>query len=84
MGRIRFVRGSIGCLPEYLHPYENLQAEHEWKRPKGFIADSVHEDMTRGWKDLDRSVGPVDAWTGWDACRAEAAEALYGELLEGL
>ncbi len=51
-------------LPEYLHPYENLHAEHAWKRPKGFHADSVREDMTRGWKDFDRSVGPVDAWKG--------------------
>jgi deoxyribodipyrimidine photo-lyase len=51
-------------LPEYLHPYENACAEHEWKRPREFHADSVHEDMTRGWKDLDRSVAPVDAWKG--------------------
>jgi deoxyribodipyrimidine photo-lyase len=51
-------------LPEYLHPFENLHAEHAWKRPRGFHADSVHEDMTRGWKDLDRSVGPVEAWKG--------------------
>jgi deoxyribodipyrimidine photo-lyase len=51
-------------LPEYLHPFENLHAEHAWKRPRGFHADSVHEDMTRGWKDLDRSVAPVEAWKG--------------------
>ncbi len=51
-------------LPEYLHPYENLRAERAWKRPKGFYSDSVHEDMTRGWKELDRSVRPVEAWTG--------------------
>ena len=51
-------------LPEYLRPYENLRAEYAWKRPRVFHADSVHEDMTRGWKDFDRSVGPVDAWKG--------------------
>jgi deoxyribodipyrimidine photo-lyase len=51
-------------LPEYLHPYENLCAEHAWKRPRGFHADSVHEDITRGWKDFDRSVAPVEAWKG--------------------
>jgi deoxyribodipyrimidine photo-lyase len=51
-------------LPDYLHRYENLKAEHEWKRPRGFHADSVHEDMTRDWKGLDRSVGPVDSWKG--------------------
>ena len=51
-------------MPEYMKPYENLRAEHEWKKPKGFLADSVHEDMTQGWKDLDRSVGPVEGWKG--------------------
>ena len=51
-------------LPEYLVPYENPHAKHEWKRPKGFHSDSVHEDITKGWKDLDRSVKPVEAWHG--------------------
>ena len=51
-------------LPEYLRPYENPDAKHAWKRPEGFHADSVHEDMTRDWKDFDRSVGPVEAWKG--------------------
>ena len=51
-------------LPEYLHAYENLHADHAWKRPRNFQADSVHEDMTRDWKDFDRSVGPVEAWRG--------------------
>ncbi len=51
-------------LPDYLHPYENPHANHEWKRPRNFQSDSVHEDITRGWKDLDRSVAPVEAWQG--------------------
>jgi deoxyribodipyrimidine photo-lyase len=51
-------------LPEFLVPYENLHAEKGWKRPKGFHADSVHEDMTLEWKELDRTVGPVEAWVG--------------------
>ena len=51
-------------LPEYLLAYENPHAKHEWKRPKGFPQDSLTEDMTKGWKDLDRSVGPVEAWKG--------------------
>src|SRR3984893_5184146 len=51
-------------MPEYLHPFENLHAEYAWKRPGGFYAESVREDMTRGWKDLDRSVAPVEAWKG--------------------
>ena len=51
-------------LPEYLIPYENPHANHAWKRPKDFLADDVHKDMTAGWKDLDRSVAPVAAWVG--------------------
>jgi deoxyribodipyrimidine photo-lyase len=51
-------------LPEYLKAYENPHAKHAWKRPKGFHADDPREDMTKGWKDLDRSVGPVEAWQG--------------------
>ena len=51
-------------LPEFLVPYENPKAEVEWRRPRGLFANSVHEDMTKGWKDLDRSVEPVEAWTG--------------------
>jgi len=51
-------------LPEFLRPYENPTAERVWKRPKDLIADSPREDMTRGWKELDRSVKPVEAWVG--------------------
>ncbi|MGZ5141644.1 MAG: deoxyribodipyrimidine photo-lyase, partial [Burkholderiales bacterium] len=51
-------------LPEFLRPYENPKADREWKRPKGFHADDVRDDITRGWKDLDRSVLPVEAWQG--------------------
>ncbi|HXC95320.1 MAG TPA: deoxyribodipyrimidine photo-lyase [Edaphobacter sp.] len=51
-------------LSEHLYPYENPHANHAWKKPRGFLAHSVHEDITRGWKDFDRSVAPVDAWVG--------------------
>jgi deoxyribodipyrimidine photo-lyase len=69
-------------LPEYLHPYENLHAEHVWKRPRGFHADSVHEDMTREWKDLDRSVAPVEAWKGGAHAALERLNVFTGRLLE--
>lgn len=51
-------------LPEYLVPYQNPHAKHEWKRPRGFHSDSVHEDITGGWTHLDRSVPPVEYWRG--------------------
>ncbi len=51
-------------LPEYLVPYGNPKAQYAWNRPQNFRADSVHEDITKDWKDLDRSVAPVPEWTG--------------------
>ena len=66
-------------LPEFVVPYENPKADREWKRPKGFVADSVREDMTRGWKDLDRSVGPVEAWTGGTRAGMKRLRHFVGE-----
>ena len=51
-------------LPEYLKPLENPKATKEWKPPKGLYTESPHEDMTRNWPELDRSVLPVEAWVG--------------------
>jgi deoxyribodipyrimidine photo-lyase len=52
------------ALPEFLVPYENPHAVHAWHRPRGFQSDSVHEDITRGWPNFDRTVKPVEAWKG--------------------
>lgn len=51
-------------LPEFMQPYENPKAAKPWRRPKRLLADDVRLDMTRGWKDLDRSVLPVEEFTG--------------------
>jgi deoxyribodipyrimidine photo-lyase len=69
-------------LPEYLHAYENLHAEHEWKIPRGFKADSVHEDITRDWKDFDRSVAPVEAWKGGSHAALKRLKLFTGRLLK--
>jgi deoxyribodipyrimidine photo-lyase len=69
-------------LGDYLHPYENLCAEHEWKRPRGFYSDSVHEDMTREWKDFDRSVAPVEAWKGGTQAALKRLKLFTGKLIE--
>jgi deoxyribodipyrimidine photo-lyase len=68
-------------LPEYLHPYENIRAEHAWKKPRGIHTDSVHEDMTCGWKDFDRSVPPVEAWKGGTHAALERLKLFTGRLL---
>ncbi|SFS02085.1 deoxyribodipyrimidine photo-lyase [Granulicella pectinivorans] len=52
------------ALPEFLVPYENLHAKVAWKKPKDLHTDSIHQDMTAHWDDLDRSVKPVETWVG--------------------
>ncbi|GGH03518.1 deoxyribodipyrimidine photo-lyase [Silvibacterium dinghuense] len=51
-------------LPRYLHPLENAKAQHRWAKPRGFEHFAVREDVTHGWRDFDRSVKPVDHFTG--------------------
>jgi deoxyribodipyrimidine photo-lyase len=69
-------------LPEYLVPYENLRAKHRWKAPPNFHQDSVYEDMTRRWEDLDRSVGPVEAWQGGTHAALKRLGHFTGSLLD--
>ena len=68
-------------LPEHLHPYENPHANHAWKRPRGFYSDSVYEDITRDWKDLDRSVAPVETWQGGTHTALKRLKHFTGKLL---
>jgi deoxyribodipyrimidine photo-lyase len=69
-------------LPQYLQPYENLHADRAWQRPPGFYADSVHEDMTRDWQGLDRSVAPVESWKGGTHAALKRLKFFTGRLLE--
>ena len=71
------------ALPEYLVAYENPHANHRWTRPKGFHADSLTEDMTAGWKDLDRSVGGVDAWQGGTQAGLKRLKLFTEKILPG-
>ena len=52
------------ALPEFLVPYANASAETVWTMPRNLHAEDVRIDMTRGWTEFDRSVLPVEAWTG--------------------
>jgi deoxyribodipyrimidine photo-lyase len=69
-------------LPDYLVLYENPHAHHAWKRPGKFHCDSVHEDITKGWKDLDRSVVPVAEWQGGTHAALKRLKLFTGKLLE--
>jgi deoxyribodipyrimidine photo-lyase len=51
-------------VPEYLEGSTNPHAKHAWHKPHGFVCDDPHDDMTKGWPDLDRSVGKVPDLTG--------------------
>ncbi|MDP9037933.1 MAG: deoxyribodipyrimidine photo-lyase [Acidobacteriota bacterium] len=68
-------------LPEYLAPYENPRAERTWVAPNGFFADEPRQDMTRGWKHLDRSVGAVESWTGGYRAGSKRLANFAGALL---
>jgi deoxyribodipyrimidine photo-lyase len=69
------------ALPEFLVPYANPRAEKAWKHPRGLHADDVREDMTRGWKEFDRSVKPVEAWTGGHHAAVKRLRKFCDELL---
>ncbi len=51
-------------LPEFMKPYTNPKATTAWHKPRGLFVDDPAKDMTAGWPDLDRSVGPVAYWKG--------------------
>jgi len=51
-------------LPKYLVALPKTKAKHEWKRPASFSSFDVREDITKGWRNFDRSVEPVDTFTG--------------------
>ena len=51
-------------LPEFTKPYGNPRAEIPWHEPMDLLTDDVHQDITRGWRNFDRSVNPVSAWKG--------------------
>ena len=50
-------------LPEFLNPVGNSKAKVEWIPPKNFQTLPVDTDITDGW-DIDRSVPPVDFFSG--------------------
>jgi deoxyribodipyrimidine photo-lyase len=51
-------------FPEYLVKRENPSPVQRWKKPANFESFNVKDDVTAGWKNLDRSVGPIDDIAG--------------------
>ena len=51
-------------LPKYLVARKKIVPRHEWKPANKLESYSLDLDITAGFKKLDRSVGPVDSFTG--------------------
>jgi deoxyribodipyrimidine photo-lyase len=51
-------------LPKYLVPEPQIKANRTWQRPASFESFHVTNDITEGWRNFDRSVKPVDNFTG--------------------
>jgi deoxyribodipyrimidine photo-lyase len=63
----RIIRPRLQArLEQFLPLAGNPEARVEWRKPPGlaFHQDEVASDVTEGWKNLDRSVGPVDSFRG--------------------
>jgi deoxyribodipyrimidine photo-lyase len=51
-------------IPKFLVPYQNLRPQQEWKPHRPLASFLLSEDITAGFDKLDRSVRPVDTFTG--------------------
>jgi deoxyribodipyrimidine photo-lyase len=51
-------------LPKYLVEQPRLKPKQEWKPPHALESFPVRQDVTEGWSKLDRSVRPVESFTG--------------------
>ena len=51
-------------LPKYLVAPNKIQPNHGWKPKKSLTTFNLSSDITEGFTKLDRSVGPVDTFTG--------------------
>ncbi len=51
-------------LPNYLVALPKIRPHHLWKPGKKLSTYSLDQDITAGFAKLDRSIGPVDSFTG--------------------
>jgi deoxyribodipyrimidine photo-lyase len=62
-------------LPKYLVKAKQLKPLHAWRPPKGLASYPVDEDITKGFDKLDRTVKPVDTFTGGTHAAIKALQA---------
>ncbi|MGC2403442.1 MAG: deoxyribodipyrimidine photo-lyase [Acidobacteriaceae bacterium] len=51
-------------LPKFLVPQRESRPDQAWKPPHKLESFPVLDDVTQGWTKLDRSIRPVDSFTG--------------------
>ncbi len=51
-------------IPKYLQPAQSAQPLHRWSPDHAFESFPLDHDMTAGYSTLDRTVRPVDTFTG--------------------
>lgn len=52
------------ALPKFLVRPVNPKPQHPWRKPRSLASESLDNDITAGFKSLDRAIGPVDTFTG--------------------
>ena len=52
------------ALPRFLVAPHSPKPQHAWRKPKSLADDSIADDITAGFKHLDRTIQPVDTFTG--------------------
>lgn len=52
------------ALPKFLIAPAKRKPQHSWHKPKSLASFSLASDITAGFNALDRSIGPVDSFTG--------------------
>ena len=70
-------------LPRYLLPMPRTRAVKAWAWPRDFESFAVKEDVTEGWKKFDRSVKPVDSFTGGTHAALKRLKYFVSHLLAG-
>ena len=70
-------------LPKYLVAPAGIAPLRVWKPWKALTGFSLSDDMTAGFSKLDRSVGPVDSFTGGTHAALKRLRSFVGEDLAG-
>lgn len=52
------------ALPRFLVPSDHPQPKHPWRKPRSLATHSLAHDITAGFNSLDRTIKPVDTFTG--------------------